>query len=571
MGKRPTNLIYGVDDRPPLFTTIVLGLQHVFILFIAIIFPVLIVRQLGSSITPETARSFISLSMIAGGLATVIQAFKKGPLGSGFLCPSVCGPSYFDASKVAVAAGGLPLLFGMTAVAGIIECLFSRVMHRLRVLFPSEVTGVVVAMVGIVVIPISVKNFFGYEAGSSSLHPREIMVGLTTFLVIIILSVWSKGKMKLYCILVGMVTGYLASALLGILTGSDLEKISKAPVFAFPQLNHVGWAFDFSFIIPFGVATLCSTFKTVGDLVTCQKINDSEWKRPDMKRVARGILADGLGGLIPGIIGGYGQSTSSSNVGLSVATGATSRIIAFAAGGIFILLAFFPKLAEVFLIMPKPVIGATLIFAVSFMIVAGFQIMMSRMMDARKTFVVGASIIFGLSADMVPDLYLNVHPWIRPIFSSSLSLATVTAILLNLALRIGISKQAVLDLGAGTDSSDKIFDFMENQGRNWGARPEVIRNAIAAMNEFLEAASLIDLADTSIRMKVEFDEFKLDVAISYRGQALLLSPSRPTKEELKRDVQAAVRLSGYMIQQYADSIREERKGDMNVLFLHFEH
>ncbi|HEY3276642.1 MAG TPA: solute carrier family 23 protein [Syntrophorhabdaceae bacterium] len=571
MAKKPTNLIYGVDDRPPVFTTLILGLQHVFVLFIALIFPVLIVRQLGSSISPDWARGFISLSMIAGGAATVLQAFTKGPVGSGYLCPSVCGPSYFDASKIAAATGGLPLLFGMTAVAGIIECLFSRVIHRLRVLFPSEVTGVVVAMVGIVVIPISVKNFFGYEAGDLSLRPAEISTGLVTFFAIIALSVWSRGKLKLYCTLVGMVVGYGISALLGIITADDLEKIRSAPVFALPRPDKISWAFDFSLVIPFTVATLCSTFKTVGDLVTCQKINDSDWRRPDMNAVSRGILADGLGGVIPGIIGGYGQSTSSSNVGLSVATGATSRVVAFAVGAIFISLAFFPKLAELFLIMPKPVIGATLIFAVSFMIVAGFQIMMSRMMDARKTFVVGASIIFGLSADMAPELYRNVHPWVKPVFASSLSLATMAAILLNLLLRIGISRQAVLELNVATDSSEKIFEFMEHQGRSWGARPEVIHSAASALNEFLEGASLVEVKEGKVKVKAEFDEFKLDMTISYRGEPLELALSRPSKEELKREAAASTKLSGYMIRQYTDAVRQEKRDDMNLLFLHFEH
>lgn len=571
MAKKPTNLIYSVDERPPFFITLLLGLQHVFILFIAIIFPVLIIRQLGDSITSETARSFISLSMIAGGLATIIQAFRKGPVGSGYLCPSLCGPTYFDASKVAAAAGGLPLLYGMTALAGVIECLFSRVMHRLRFLFPSEVTGVVVAMVGIVVIPISVKNFFGFDAATDTIHSTEIIIGLVTFFVIISLNVWSKGKTKLYCTLVGMIVGYGLSVCLNVTSAADVQRVISAPIFSLPDISHVRWSFDFSFIIPFLVATLCSTFKTVGDLATCQKINDAEWKRPDMNIVARGIFADGLGGLIPGLIGGFGQSTSSSNVGLSVATGATSRVIAYATGGIFIFLAFFPKLAEIFLIMPKPVIGAALIFTVSFMIIAGFQIMMSRMMDSRKTFVVGASIIFGLSADMVPELYRNIHPWIKPVFASSLSLATVTAVILNLVLRIGISKRTVLVLRVGIDSSERIFQFMEDQGRTWGARPEVIHAAISAMNEFLEAAQFLDLTDQTVRMDVEFDELRLDIAITYYGRPFQLPASRPTKEEIRADRGAVARLSGYMIQHYADTIRTEEKVGKNVLHLHFEH
>lgn len=90
----------------------------------------------------------------------------------------------------------------------------------------------------------------------------------------------------------------------------------------------------------------------------------------------------------------------SRNVGLSIATGTTSRVVGYAIGGFLICLAFIPKISSLFAILPKPVIGATLVFAISFMILAGVQIMMSRMIDARKTFVLGVSFIFGSRLDV---------------------------------------------------------------------------------------------------------------------------------------------------------------------------
>ena len=199
------------------------------------------------------------------------------------------------------------------------------------------------------------------------------------------LNVWSKGKLRLFCILVGMASGYLASFLLGILTSQELSHVTQQPLVSFPFAGHPGWAFSWHLVIPFAIAMICSSLKSVGDLITCQKINDAEWKRPDMHNVSKGILADSVGSVAAGIMGGMGQSTSSTNVGLSIATGATSRVIAFAVGGFLVLLAFCPKLASLFAIMPKPVIGATLVFALSFMVVAGFQIIMIRIDFPIKT------------------------------------------------------------------------------------------------------------------------------------------------------------------------------------------
>ncbi|MDQ1262503.1 MAG: hypothetical protein QG575_1684, partial [Euryarchaeota archaeon] len=79
MPRKPTNLIYGVDDEPPLATTLILGFQHIFILSIAFIFPVVIINEIGAS--PEDAQNLICMAMLATGFSTALQALKKGPIG----------------------------------------------------------------------------------------------------------------------------------------------------------------------------------------------------------------------------------------------------------------------------------------------------------------------------------------------------------------------------------------------------------------------------------------------------------------------------------------------------------
>jgi xanthine permease XanP len=569
MPKKPPELTYGVDDDPPLSTNVLLGLQHVFIISISLIFPVVIVRSIGG--TSQQAEFMVSMSMLAAGIGTMLHALNKRGVGSGYLCPSVCGPSYLSASLLAASVGGLPLLFGMTSVAGFFEVLLSRVMHRLRVLFPPEVTGLVVAMVGITVIPVALPNFMGRDATDSITELPELMVALITLGTMVGISVWSKGKMRLYSVLVGMTLGYLASIGLGILNSSHLDLFAEAPLAAAPNLDYFGWSFDLVLLAPFLIAITCSSLKTVGDITTCQKINDIDWKRTDMKNVSQGILADGLSAVVSGLVGAMGQSTSSSNIGLSIGTGATSRKTAFAIGGLLVFLAFLPKLAMVFVVMPKPVMGATLIYAVSFMIIAGFQIIMSRMLDARRTFLVGIPLIMGLSVDALPELYENAPSLLQPIFSSSLSLAAVLVVFLNLIVRIGIAKRQRLVLKPGVDDADSIFDFMEKQGAAWGARREVIYRAISAIHELFEAVYSSRLTEGDLEVDVSFDEFNLDVEARYRGAPLDLPTTRPSEEDLLRDDEAAAKLSGFMIKRYANSVKLEQKDGMCRLRLHFDH
>ena len=324
----------------------------------------------------------------------------------------MCGPSFLAASVLCVKTGGLPLVFGMTAFSGVIEALFSRVVDRLRVLFPTEVTGLIVAMVGITVVKLAGRNFLSLDH-AGNIGMEGFTVGAVTLLLMVSLNVWTKGKIRLFCVLIGMAGGYAAAMLAGELSIAEITEATAKPVLWNPFSHHPGWAFDANMILPVTIAMLCSGLKSVGDLTTCQKINDSEWKRPDLKNVQKGILADATGCLSAGILGGFGQSTSSSNIGLTIATGVTSRVVAWSTGLILIALAFCPKLSGIFAVMPPPVVGATLIFAVGFMIVAGIQIIMSRMLDARKTFVIGLSLIFGLMVDMLPEPFVNLHPLLQ--------------------------------------------------------------------------------------------------------------------------------------------------------------
>jgi len=568
--EKPSNLIYGLNDKPPVGELIALGFQHVFILFISLIFPVIIVSELGNSISMDTARSFVSLTLIAGGISTILQAIGRGPVGSGYLCPEVAGPSYLPASIMAANMGGLPLLFGMTAFVGLVEVFFSRIMKKLRFLFPAEVTGLVIIMVGIVVVPMGIKNLLGISTGDNLVHTNEVITGLVTLMSMILINVFGKGKLRLYGVLIGMIIGYSMSYFLSIIPEKDINNILESPAFEFPYIRDMSWSFHPAMIIPFIVAALSSSLKTVGDIVTCQKTNDTNWKRPDMKSVSNGIFADGLGGLIPGLIGGFGQSTSSSNIGLSIATGATSRRIATAFGIIAISFAFFPKIANVFISMPKPVIGATLIFVISFIIIAGIQIISSRMMDARKTFVVGVSLIFGLSADIIPDVYKNIHPWIYPVFSSSLSLATVTAVILNLLLRIGISGQKTLISKVQLLTAKEIFSFFENHGKVWGAIPETINNAKFACNEVVELINTLELSDDIIKIKANYDEFFIKVNISYAGPVVSISTKKPSKEDLIFDPDALIKLGGFIINKYADKVETLSKNEKAYISLHFD-
>lgn len=167
--------------------------------------------------------------------------------------------------------------------------------------------------------------------------------------------------------------------------------------------------------------------------------------------------------------------------------------------------------------MPDPAVGAVLIYSACFIILGGFQLLASRMLDARRIFAVGISLIFGLSVEIVPNLYDTVPSFLKPIFSPSVSVATVLVVFLSLLFRIGLKKRSSLELQAGKDHLNEITVFMESQGAAWGMRKEVVTRATDAAFETVNNVGSLPLKSDIITLRSTWDELRLDLEVEYHG------------------------------------------------------
>lgn len=211
-----------------------------------------------------------------------------------------------------------------------------------------------------------------------------------------------------------------------------------------------------------------------------------------------------------------------------------------------------------------------LIYSACFIILGGFQLLTSRMLDARRIFSLGIALIFGLSVEIVPDLYRSLPAVLKPIFSSSTSVATVLVVFLSLLFRIGLKKVRVLDLRTGHDHLDEIRQFMEEQGSAWGMRSEVVTRATDAAYEVVNNLSLMPLDSDRITMTTSWDELRLDVELEYNGPAIEIADTMPTLDEMATET-GKMRLAGFLIRQYADRVRIRQKTALCQVNLHFEH
>jgi xanthine permease XanP len=453
----PAGMVYGVDDRPPLPLTLFAGLQCVGLINVYLVYLLVLTSEAG--VPPATVAAMVGLSMLTLGVAALLQALPRGPVGSGYFCPAVLSANYLGPSLWAIQLGGLPLVCAMTVFAGLLQAMLSPFVSRLKPLFSTEISGLVVSLVGLSVGLIGVRYTFDVGATVSITH---LAVALVTFGTTVFLTVWGKGAWRMLGTLIGMTVGYAASIVTGLLTWADLHAFASLPLFAMPRLGHIDFAFSPALITPFAVGALASTAKTMGVISSCQKLNDAGWREPDMESLRRGVLADGLGTVFAGLCGTLGINSTPSAVAIPAATGMASRRIAYVIAAAFAVLTFLPLISVALAVMPKAVIGGLTLFSGCFVFVNGLQMIASSALDQRRTLVVGLGMIGGVAVEVFPSLAAGLPAWAQPLLSSSLVLGTLIAMVANLLLfgpELWSRKDKTVGRALGEDNPD--FSWIE--------------------------------------------------------------------------------------------------------------
>jgi NCS2 family nucleobase:cation symporter-2 len=563
---RPPGLIYAVDDHPPWAILIVSALQHIGLMAITLIFPIIIARE--ANLSGTQFLDLVSLSMLGLGVANICFCIRSKFIGSGYLCGAGYTAIFLGPSLFALQQGGLALVFGMTVIGGFVQVAIAPLLHRLRALPPSEIAGLVIAVVGLTLAGLGVRYGLGINAQQQKINPEYVIVAGVSLVTMVVLNIWSKGYGKMFCVLIGMMVGYAAGAGLGIFDLAGTIPEGGLSVVRLPRLQHMGWSFDPVLVAPFAVASLAATLRAMGDVSNAQRINDADWVRPNFGSLAGGVLANGVAVVFCGLVGSCGINTYSSSIGLSGATGVTSRSVGYAIGLGFCALAFVPPVAVALAAMPRPVMGAALFFTAAFVFTSGLQMITARMLDARKTLVIGFSFAMAVVADLYHEALMGVPIVLQPIFGNSLVLGTVCAVVLNLIMRIGVRQQVSIKLAPGGINREAVERFLSEQGARWAARQDIMRRAIFGVVQVLE---VVGDPPGGVEVEASFDEFNLDVRIRYVGVPLTIPERKPTPKEIVESEHGERLLAGFLLRQSADCISAHGNGASVEMILHYDH
>ncbi|MBS5924526.1 MAG: purine permease [Clostridium perfringens] len=426
--KMEVNLIYGVDDDLDLPKKVLFGLQHIFAAFGGIIVvPLVIATSLGFDSKVTTA--LISASILGSGLATIIQAKGVGKVGARVAC--IMGTDFTFVSP-AISVGsvlGLPGIIGATILGSLFEVILSFFIKPLMKFFPPLVTGTVVALIGLTLLPVSIDWAAGGAGSANYASLENLAVAMFVLVITLLLNNYGKGMISSASILIGIVVGYIVCIPLGLV---DFTPVKEASWLSFPKILEFGVTFDAKAVMAFIPAYFVATIGTVGCL---KAIGETSNIDIGDKRVAAGVLSDGVGSALGGLVGSCPNTSFSQNIGIISLTKVASRHVAVMAGILLVILGFLPKVAAIITGIPNPVLGGVGIMMFGTVAAAGIRTLSNIKLTERNLLIIAISMGLGLGVTFRPDVIHNLPEAIRMIFSSGISTGTIAALILNAVLK----------------------------------------------------------------------------------------------------------------------------------------
>jgi xanthine permease len=428
-----SGLTYGLEERPPLGSSLIFGLQHVLVMFSPMIGePFIIGAILG--LPPGVVAIMLAATMLGCGVGTLLQTQRLGFIGSGL--PIVMGSFYiFIPPIVAIAMvypnreQGLGAAFTAIFIGGLVMVLLSPLYARLRAVFPPLVTGTVVTIIGLSLIPIALGQSVGLNTPLAK-TPQALILSTVTLLAIIVLNRFTRGFVQTISILLGLAIGCALAAMLGLF---DLTNVAQAPWLGLPAPLPFGFAVP----DPVAIGIVILSFIVAGMECTGATLATAKvvGVNPEERHIRGSVAADGAASAFAALFGGSPQTTYSSNTGLISLTGVGSRFVVGLGGLMLIVLGFLPKFAGLIAAIPGPVLGGALVVTFGMVAAIGVTIVRDALNTDRDLLIFATSVALGLGLTTLPQDALEFLPQsLRIVLSSGMTVGAFCAVLMNLLI-----------------------------------------------------------------------------------------------------------------------------------------
>ncbi|MCS4247998.1 uracil-xanthine permease family protein [Pseudomonas sp. BIGb0164] len=457
----PSDLIYGLNDRPKPIPAMLAALQHVLAAFVGIITPPLII---GSTLGLTAHLPYlISMALMVSGVGTFIQARRPFGIGAGMIC--LQGTSFAFLGAVLSAGflvkqrGGSPedimaMIFGVCFFGAAVQIVLSRFIGQLRRVITPLVTGIVITLIGISLIKVGITDLGGGFNAPDFGAPTNLALGLFVVLTIILLNRSNTPWVRLSAIIIGLALGSLAAWGSGKLVPQALPDL---PLISVPMPFRFGFTFDWSAFLPIALIYLISSIETVGDLTANCMIARQPISGPSyISRLKGGVLGDGVSCMIAATFSAFPNTTFAQNNGVIQLTGVASRYVGLYIGVLLFCLGLFPLIGAVLQQIPKPVLGGATLVMFGSVAAAGVRILAQAPLDRRSMLIIATSFGVGLGIAAQPNLLHLMPALVQNLFDSAITSGGLTAIVLCLLLPEAKTTHAAANRAPESDTLEPL-------------------------------------------------------------------------------------------------------------------
>ena len=406
----------------------VLGLQHLLAMYSgAVAVPLLIGTAL--KFNSEQMTYLVSIDIFMCGLATMIQLFRNKYFGIGLPVVLGCAIQAVAPLEMIGQKFSINTMYGAIIVAGIFVFLVAGWFSKIKKLFPPVVTGTLITVIGLTLIPVAVQNMGGGSAQAKDFgDAKNLIAAFLTILIIVAIEIWTKGFLRSISVLIGLIAGTVIAGFMGLVS---LKPVTQASWFHLPQLFYFGvpefeWSSCLTMIIIALVSMVESTgvFFAIGDLLHKNITED------DLKR---GYRAEGLAQVFGGLFNTFPYTTFSQNVGLLQLSGIKTKRPIYWAAGLLMAMGLLPKIGALVTIIPDSVLGGAMLVMFTMITVQGIRMLTKvDFENNRNILVVAISIGLGLGVTVYPQIFQALPQTIQLFLGNGIVVASICATLLNL-------------------------------------------------------------------------------------------------------------------------------------------
>lgn len=416
-----------VDSILPASKMLTYGLQHVLSMYAgAVAVPIILAQALHLPV--DALIRLINADLLTCGIATLIQTIGFWKVGARI--PMIQGVTFAAVSPMIMIGmeHGITAIYGAIIIAGICTFLAAPYFSRLIRLFPPVVTGTIITIIGISLMPVAI-NWMGGGVGAKDFGSfTNLGLAFLTFMIVVFVYRYGKGFIGNIAVLLGLLFGTIIAGFMGVVNFEAVESaewISLVTPFAFGYPT-----FDWASIVSMLIVMLVVMVETTGDTIAIGEIVN---KKIGKRELAACLRADGLSTFLGGILNSFPYTAFAQNVGLIAVTRVKSRFVVATSGAILIVLGLFPKMAAVIACIPNAVLGGAGLAMFGMIIASGIRSLGKVNFDGNyNLMLVAISIGVAMIPLAAPDFYQNFPDWAKIVMKSGITFGSFMAVALNL-------------------------------------------------------------------------------------------------------------------------------------------